>query len=137
MKLDRPWITAHTGCGGTPPNTVESALAGLAAGSDFVEVDVRTTLDGVIVLSHDDDVCSASGMRFLISESTYPEIAEIENPPQLLEPLLIEVFSRGGFVNLDFKDDRSVVPAAEIIKSLHAEDQLVITGCEISRAKMV
>ena len=56
-----PTITAHTGCDGSVPNTIASAIAGFALGADIVEVDVRTTADGVLVLAHDDLVGSRGG----------------------------------------------------------------------------
>lgn len=48
-----PWICAHAGCEGTPLNSLESIAAGLQAGADVVELDLRFTSDGRAVLSHD------------------------------------------------------------------------------------
>ena len=46
-------VTAHSGCLGTAPNSVESMEAGMAAGAQIVEFDLRYAADGTPVLSHD------------------------------------------------------------------------------------
>lgn len=45
--MKRPLITAHSGCMGTAPNSLQSVAAGLRAGAEVIEVDVRMTRDGV------------------------------------------------------------------------------------------
>jgi glycerophosphoryl diester phosphodiesterase len=45
-------ITAHAGCMNTPMDSLESVRAGMAAGADVVEVDVRFR-DGLALLSHE------------------------------------------------------------------------------------
>ena len=49
----KPLITAHSGCLGTPPNSIASIEKGIACGADFVEIDLNFTADGTPVLSHD------------------------------------------------------------------------------------
>lgn len=46
-------ITAHSGCMGTEPNSVESIIQGFKTGADITEIDVRFNKDGTPVLSHD------------------------------------------------------------------------------------
>lgn len=46
-------VTAHSGCMGLPDNSVEAMEAGVGAGAQIVEFDLRCTVDGVPVLSHD------------------------------------------------------------------------------------
>ena len=48
-------ITAHSGCDGTPENSLESIEAGIAFGADIVEVDVRYDKKGILILAHDAD----------------------------------------------------------------------------------
>jgi len=48
-----PRICAHAGCEGLPLDGGEALEAGIAAGADVVEVDLRFTPDGVAVSSHD------------------------------------------------------------------------------------
>ena len=46
-------ITAHSGCEGTPDNSVASIETGIALGADCVEVDVRMDAAGKLWLTHD------------------------------------------------------------------------------------
>src|SRR5688500_8652637 len=61
---DRPLVIAHRGCWRQP---AENSIAGLRKcadiGVDFVEIDLRETADGVIVLLHDDTLDRTTTMR--------------------------------------------------------------------------
>ena len=53
----RTRIIGHRGLpGAAPENTIASLQAAARAGADIVEVDVKTTRDGTLVLMHDDTV---------------------------------------------------------------------------------
>lgn len=56
-------LLAHRGLPGTtrPENTVAAVCTAFAAGADGVEVDVRLTGDGVLVLCHDPDLARVAG----------------------------------------------------------------------------
>ena len=49
----KPLITAHSGCMGTPQNSIASVKKGIESGADFIEVDLNFAEDGTPVLSHD------------------------------------------------------------------------------------
>jgi glycerophosphoryl diester phosphodiesterase len=50
----RPWAIAHRGASHVAPeNTLSALRSALALGADMVEVDVRRTADGALVLMHD------------------------------------------------------------------------------------
>ena len=46
-------ITAHTGCDGTPDDSLESVRTAIALGADIAELDVRFDKQGGLVISHD------------------------------------------------------------------------------------
>lgn len=48
-----PVITAHSGCEGTPSNSIEHIKAALDSGAEMLEVDIRRAADGRLFLSHD------------------------------------------------------------------------------------
>src|SRR5688500_19729358 len=53
----RPLVIAHRGCWRQPAENSLAAIAACAAlGVDMVEIDLRQTKDGVIVLLHDDSL---------------------------------------------------------------------------------
>ena len=66
--------TAHTGCIGTPANSLESIDVAVEHGSDIVEFDLNFTADGRAVLSHD----APKGNEISLDEA-FRKIATIEN----------------------------------------------------------
>ncbi|MFC3746544.1 glycerophosphodiester phosphodiesterase [Paenibacillus sp. GCM10012306] len=125
--MSNPLIIAHTGCEGTPYNTLESSLAGRAAGAEVLEVDVRATKDGVCVLFHDDHTA--------FSELTFVEIIA-QNPLQLsegskleqLETVLLEFKGQPVSFNLDIKNDEAVAPTLALLEKLEMWEQIYFTG---------
>lgn len=142
----KPLIVAHAGCEGTPPGSLESAVAGYEAGADLVEVDLRVTKDGVVVLRHDAEVL-ADGRAVPISSMDYATLASLDRAGRLGVnedgPLtrLAEVIElarrRGGRLNLDIKEDAAVAPALELVRAAEMESALIFTGCEAERARLV
>jgi len=133
-----PYITAHTGCMGAPDNTEESARLGIAHGADIVEDDIRATRDGVLVLSHDDNVRLADGTEGSVSAMTLEELnARMDRPLQLLEPVLKLIADAGKMMNLDIKSDDSLAPVSRLVEKLGLRDRVFLTGCEYPRAAAV
>jgi glycerophosphoryl diester phosphodiesterase len=61
-------------------NTLPSILAALRAGADMVEIDVKTTADGEVVLLHDDTLDRLWEVPAAIRETTSAELAEKSGP---------------------------------------------------------
>jgi glycerophosphoryl diester phosphodiesterase len=57
-------------------NTLPAILAALRAGADMVEIDVKTTADGSVVLLHDDTLERLWGVPAAIRETTSAQLAE-------------------------------------------------------------
>ncbi len=51
-----PVITAHSGCEGTAPNSIEHVRAAIASGAEMLEIDIRPSGD-TLYLSHDEKEC--------------------------------------------------------------------------------
>ena len=106
-------ITAHSGCDGTPDNSMEFVAHALQCGADALEVDVRGKPDGTLYLSHDltEDDC----------------------------PLLIQTFQmlRGGSVriNCDLKQPGLEESVLDLARSCGAADLLLFSG-KVSVEKM-
>ncbi len=76
--LGRPLAIAHRG---DPiplrENTVPSIRSAVAVGADIVEIDVKTTLDGVSVVLHDDSLVRLWGLDRDIRTMTAAEVADV------------------------------------------------------------
>lgn len=77
-----PWhvqVAAHRGDGfHSPENSMSGIHAAIEKGIDAIEIDVAMTKDGVIVLSHDDDLMRTAGMPDKIADLTYDELSEVD-----------------------------------------------------------
>ena len=109
----RLWIGGHRGAPaeGLVENTLPSLLRALDDGADFVEIDVRLTADGELVLVHDADLGRIAGRSdVLVEESTG---AAVRHAAPFV-PTLAEVFAAlpPAFpINIELKRDQASVPA--------------------------
>ena len=80
---------------GRPENTLAAVRAALDAGAAGVEVDVRRTVDGVLVCSHDPDLGRATGrppgQGPRVATSTWAELRALSLPGGTRVPRLEEV----------------------------------------------
>lgn len=114
------WI-AHTGCDGTPYNSLVSCQAGYETGADVLEVDVRTSRDGIAVLYHDDQPD--------VSQYTYEEwTAAGYEPVEKLETILTPYRGKPVAFNLDLKTEEAYAAAAAVVDRLDVWSQVYFTG---------
>ncbi|MCK4543876.1 MAG: glycerophosphodiester phosphodiesterase [Spirochaetales bacterium] len=147
MNSSFPLITAHSGFDNTQANTIESVLIGIEAGADFIEVDVRATKDDIAVLFHDETITTRSHGPLKINNLTFPELIELEKNNEILHRQRIKITrieevieaakNRGGFLNLDLKDDSCAAPMVKAVKAVNMVDSVIISGCEVVRASFV
>ena len=70
---------AHRGYSyAAPENTLEAVMAAVDATSDYVEIDVHETKDGVVVVMHDDSLRRTTGVSKKIYSVTYDEIKDLD-----------------------------------------------------------
>ena len=75
----KPLIIGHRGAKGlAPENTLPAFRAGIAAGADGVEFDVQRTVDGHLVVFHDDDLKRLAGVDGRIVKSTLAMLRELD-----------------------------------------------------------
>lgn len=141
-------IVAHRGSSADrPENTLASTRRAIEVGATAVEVDVRTTKDGVLVLSHDATLEHATNGSGKINDKTLAEIQQLDagtnfNPKFAGErvPTLAQVLTLCKDkidVLLDLKEngddyDRKV---ADLVKT-HGDPKRIIVGARsVEQAK--
>ena len=75
------YVVAHRGAhNGIPENTLAAYEAAIEMGVDFVEVDLRTTLDSHVVSIHNKEIDSyvTDGRRGLVSEMTLEQLKQLD-----------------------------------------------------------
>ena len=91
-------LIGHRGAGGiSPENTLTAIDSGLAEGADFIEIDIRQTKDGEIVVMHDEKVDRTTDGTGKVQDLTLKQIKSFtitafsNQDSQLKVPLLQEV----------------------------------------------
>jgi len=110
-------IIGHRGAAGlAPENTIDAMAAGVAAGADMLELDVRLTRDGVPVIAHDNRLLRTHHRNESISHLTYTELQALTSEQPI--PLLLAVLDRFfGVVllNIELKGHGSAEPTYQLL----------------------
>lgn len=107
--MDKIMITAHSGCEGTPDNSMESIRMGIELGADCIEIDIRMDPEGKLWLTHN----------------------EIEDYSEALplETALETIAENGAAVNCDLKEENLLYPVLEAAEAAGiTKDKLIFTG---------
>ena len=77
--VDEVEITAHRGASAVAPeNTLASVRQAIVDGTDWVEIDVQESKDGVVMVAHDSDLKKVAGNAIKIWEGTAEELRSID-----------------------------------------------------------
>jgi glycerophosphoryl diester phosphodiesterase len=74
---ERPWVVAHRG-GSGPENTLHAFQSALDLGADLLEMDVRSSADGIPVLLHDATVDRTTNGSGAVAELTLAELRKLD-----------------------------------------------------------
>ncbi|MEX6691296.1 glycerophosphodiester phosphodiesterase family protein [Danxiaibacter flavus] len=118
-----------------PENTLASFEQAIACHADFVEMDLRTTKDGKMVIMHDATVNRTTNGSGKVSDLTYNELMQLTVRPASASdtghykiPLFedaLRICTGKIHIYLDFKD-ANVVQAYDLIKAAGMEKQIVV-----------
>lgn len=79
VSPQQPYVTAHRGGAlKTPENTMSAINYAVESMSDYAEIDVQETKDGVVVLLHDTNLKRVTGLNEQIWKLTYAEVAQLD-----------------------------------------------------------
>jgi len=112
-----------------PENTLPAYQAAIDAGADFIEVDVRTTSDGKLVMMHDATVDSQTNGKGAVKEMTFARIRALDvhgsTVPTFDEVLELARGKIGIYV------DSKQVSAADMVAAVERhgmQDRIVVYG---------
>jgi glycerophosphoryl diester phosphodiesterase len=128
-------ICAHRGfTRSAPENSLQAVLDAIEAGFEVVEIDVRHTKDGELVLMHDATVDRTSNGRGKVEELSSAELGTVRllwrgKPFASIPPFsaVLEAAERRIIVYVDMKTER-VDLIAEAIKKHDAYDWTILLG---------
>ncbi|WP_104177195.1 inositol monophosphatase family protein [Cryobacterium sp. Y50] len=113
-------VTAHRGDSQNfRENTLAAIRSAIAAGADYVEVDVRVTSDGQVVLLHDASLLRLWGREAAISDLTYEQVTAL-GAGDLRIPLLrdaLQLFEdSAALLLIDMDEEAPAAPAFEVVR---------------------
>jgi len=128
----RVWVVAHRGFKAVAPeNTIASFEAAAAAGADYMELDVRPTRDGQLVIMHDSTVDRTTNGKGAVRDLTFDEIRKLDagkgERVLTLREALEWAKTRGVRIDIDHKDG-GVDDIARVVRETGMVDRVVIEG---------
>jgi glycerophosphoryl diester phosphodiesterase len=120
VGLNRPTIFAHRGSSAyAPENTLASFKLAIDHGADGIELDVKLSADGHVVVMHDDSVDRTTNGTGQVKVLTLPELKKLDAGSKFAPlfksekiPTLAEVFEAVGrkiFINVELTNYSSPV----------------------------
>lgn len=121
-------IVGHRGAAGVKlENTASAIKAGLYAQVDAIEIDIRKSVDGEIVLSHDPATDRLSGQTVLIKDTTFADLQKLKlyGDERIINlPTALRLIPTSMPVFIDIKDPPSL---RTMLRVIDAFDDHVIT----------
>jgi len=140
----RPLITAHAGCMGTVPNSRESFVAAFSSKADIIEADIRSTRDGIPVLTHEEVLSVRGSNPVKVGSLDWGEIHTLVDSGQVEGIMRLETYLdlaaeldrgiRGGassILNLDIKEPAVLGAAAKLVRSRGLASSVLFSGLEL------
>jgi glycerophosphoryl diester phosphodiesterase len=124
-----PIAFAHRGgASDAPENTMPAFQRAMDLGYRYIETDVHSTKDGVLLAFHDDDLLRTCGQPGLISEMTYDEVKNFRINGLEPIPLMQEIFDAWphAMVNIDCKADSALLPLTAALRGKGILDRVCV-----------
>ncbi|MGH8935932.1 MAG: glycerophosphodiester phosphodiesterase [Acidimicrobiia bacterium] len=104
-----------------PENTMEAFRAAQAEGADMIELDVRLSRDGQLIVHHD---ARLSAERLPVDSLTRAELRQLASHVPTLEEVLWWASDRIG-VYVELKAEGTAAPTAGLVRSLGMAEQVI------------
>lgn len=136
----RTQLVAHRGNSGPAPENTRIAIEqAIALNVDMVEVDVHISQDGIPVLIHHSRLDLTTNGQGQVTEHTLPELKLLDigswkSPEFAGERILtlqevLDIAKNRIPLNLDIKTARVIPAVINILREMHALNQVVFSGC--------
>jgi len=127
-RAGRALAVAHRGEPvGHRENTLSALAAALRAGADVIEIDVKVTTDGTVVLLHDDTLNRLWNRSGHVTDLTYTQLRAFTSPsggiPTLLEALAL-TSATGVALLIDMDSPAWAAPSLSVVSAAIADGWL-------------
>src|SRR5579871_266034 len=123
-------IFAHRGASATKrENTVEAFVEARRLGADGVELDVRRTQDGALVVHHDADLPGVGPIARLAVAELPPEVPLLEAALNACGPLTVNIEVKNLPNEADFDRDETLAAAvAALVAELQLGPRVIVSS---------
>ena len=123
-------VIGHRGAAGLEPeNTLRSVRRAIELGVDRVEIDVRVSRDGRLVIMHDETVDRTTNGHGYVSELTFDELRSLDAGMGEKIPTLEEIlrFTMGkAKLEIELKVPEATEPTIQLVEELNAEKNVIV-----------
>ena len=113
-------------------NTLAAFAAAVGAGADMVEIDVRRTADGGVVVLHDPTAERLWGLARHVAELTLPEVRALGADGCRIPELHEVLAAVPAPLMVDYTDEDVVEPALAAIEEAGAVDRCLFSGGNVA-----
>lgn len=142
--FERPLVIGHRGAAGhATENTRTAFLKGLALGADGLECDIRATLDGHLVIFHDESLLRLAGLPERLNRLTLADIrkrvkvGEAEEHVLTLEELCAMPETQDAWLFIELKEPRLEAAAVEILQKYRDPRQTVLGSFRLDTVRQL
>lgn len=133
-------VVAHRGGADEAPENSWSAVEHVAGlGLAWMETDLRTTADGVVVLTHDGDLERLAGRQQRLRDLTWSQLADVDpGDGRGLVRLdeVLDTYPELG-LNIDLKESAVVQPALQAVRAADALERVRFASFSARRLAML
>lgn len=140
----RPLVIGHRGAAGHEvENTRPAFLRGIALGADGVECDVRATLDGQLVIFHDESLLRLAGLPERLNHLTLGEIqkrvrlGESEETLLTLEELCQIPELDAAWLFIELKEPRLEAEAIRIVQKYRNASRTILGSFHLEAVRAI
>jgi glycerophosphoryl diester phosphodiesterase len=129
----RPLVLAHRGARQVAPeNTLEAFARAVALGADGVELDVRRTADGVLVVHHDPETAAGELIASSTAETVraaHAEIPTLEESLDACRGLLVNVEIKNSPLEPGFdREERAADAVVALLDARAGRDRVIVSS---------
>jgi glycerophosphoryl diester phosphodiesterase len=110
-------------------NTLESFRKAIDLGVNALELDVRQSKDGKLIISHDDNLKKVFGKDLLVNEATLEELKQMtDNRVATLDEALHFIGRKVERILVELKESGYEKQVLEVIKKEKVEDRVIVVS---------
>ncbi|MBR1560127.1 MAG: Ig-like domain-containing protein [Clostridia bacterium] len=126
-------VVAHRGgLSGGPENTLKAFRSSASYGADMIELDVRTTKDGILVINHDPKIGGKT-----IKSTKYADLLKKKSNLCTFDEALDVIYDSGLLLQVELKDTADVTKTVAAVRAHDMEDRVYYISFEKSLLRQV